>query len=337
MANYWSNKLGFIFCVFGIVFIALFQETQSANPSIQLVWLYTINGYGGHDFFLEPQGIWFDSNQNEILIADTDNDSIGIFDTNGKLRFRFGREKRVSSPVSVATDSAGNIYWSEANTLKVKQADFRGELIKEYDFSKFTLGQEQFTPLDSYSKKTIRQIEPDSLTGLIPGKLFIDKTDNLYVIDRANGQVVKLNSQGQFMAALDGIQENQLQSEQYAGLQITKDDKLYLLSSLGTAIHTFDTTNHLVQSFGEHGSQEFNFSFPTGFAIDRKGRIWIVDSFQHRLKIFSSKGDYLFQLGTTGKENGQFYFPIDLVFDSQGRVYVLEKGTNRVQVFEIKE
>jgi sugar lactone lactonase YvrE len=329
MENYWLNKN---FTLYSLQFTVkklltvncilltisctlLFQQTSASEPSVQLVWLYTINGYGGHDYFVNPQGIWFDSYRNEILIADTDNDSIGIFDTNGNLRFRFGHEKRVSSPISVATDSAGNIYWSEANTSKVKQADFRGELVKEYDFSKLTVGQNQ----------------------IFPGKLFVNKTDNLYMVDRASGQVVKLNPEEQFITALEGIQESPLQSKEYAGLQITQDGKLYLLSSLGKAMHVFDTTNHLIESFGEHGPQEYNVSFPTAFAIDGKERIWIVDSFQNRLKLFSANGDYLFQLGATGNENGQFYFPIDMVFDSQGRVYVLEKGTNRVQVFEIKE
>lgn len=329
MANYWSNRK---FTIYSLQFTVkklltvnyilltisctlLFRQTYASEPSVQLVWLYTINGYGGHDYFQEPQGIWFDSYRDEILIADTGNDSIGIFDTHGNLRFHFGREKRVSSPISVATDSAGNIYWSEANTLKVKQADFRGELVKEYDFSKFTVG--------------------DNL--VFPGKLFIDKTDNVYMADRASGQVVKLNSERQFIAAFNGTHESRLQAKEYAELRVTQDGKLYLLSSLGKAMHVFDTANNLIESFGEHGPQEYNVSFPTGFAIDGKGRIWIVDSFQNRLKLFSAKGEYLFQLGTTGTENGQFYFPVDMVFDSQGRVYVLEKGTNRVQVFEIKE
>ena len=313
MLRYWLNNL-IIFIVFCFA-VLLYPASLSAESVPQLKWLYTIDGYGDHDFFQEPQGIWFDSIHNELLIADTGNNSIGIFDSNGRLIFRFGAKRRVSSPMSVVTDSSGNIYWSEINTLKVKKDDFRGEPIQEFNFSQYTEGQNV----------------------IVPGKLYIDKSGNLYMIDRGNGQVVKLNSKGNFISILNGMKDSHLQGEQFADLEITKDSTLYLLSHVGTAVYVFDSQNHLIRNFGEHGNLDMNVSFPTGLAIGPKGRIWIVDNFQNRLKVFSPEGEYLFQLGVTGKGDGQFYFPVDLTFDDQNHLYVLEKGTNRVQVFEVLE
>jgi DNA-binding beta-propeller fold protein YncE len=308
MNSYWLNnrlRLSYLLLFFII-------GSNVGSCASELVWLYSIDGYGNHDYFQNPQGLWFDSVHNELLIADSDNNTIGIFDTQGNLKYRFGTMKKVSSPISIASDSAGNILWSEVNTRKIKQTDFRGEALRELNFA-------------------------PSQSDIIPGKVYLDQNNLLYFIDRANGTVLKSNRQGELQNIITSTPENPMYGDQMTDLEIDKEGKLYLLTSLGPAVHIFNNQYQLLQNFGQHGEEEFNVSFPTGLAIDPANRIWIVDSFQHRLKVFSSTGKYLFQLGTTGQQNGQFYFPIDLVFDTKGRIYVLEKGTNRVQVFELKE
>ena len=308
MNSYWLNKqlrLSYLLLFF---IIGLYVGSCAS----ELVWIYSIDGYGNHEYFQNPQGLWFDTRQNELLIADTGNDAIAIFDINGNLRYRFGANKRVSSPVTIATDSSGNIWWSESNTGKLKQTDYRGELLQKIDFH-------------TTQPKTI------------PGKIFITRNNELYFIDRANSAVVKLSSDGTLQKLIVSTPTVPIFGDQMSDLELASDGTTYLLNTLGSAIHIYDNNNQPLRTFGQHGNEEANVSFPTGLALDSAGRIWIVDSFQHRLKVFSSSGKYLFQLGTTGQQNGQFYFPIDLVFDSQGRIYVLEKGTNRVQVFEFKE
>lgn len=314
MRSFWyTNTNKIIIGLFSIILIIGYLNNSSAAP--QLVLLNTINGYGGHQFFLNTQSIWFDANHQEILIADTDNNTIGIFDLRGNVRFRFGSEKKVSSPASIATDSTGNIYWSEDNTGKLKKSDYRGELLLEFQFSSITAGQNP----------------------IIPGKLFIDRKNELYFIDRGNNQVIKCDLNGKILALLNGIKPVKLPGQQLTDIVVDENGKLYVLSSLGLAVTIYDNDNKILTGFGQHGETDLNVSFPTGFAIDSIGRIWIVDSFQHRLKIYSPSGVFLFQLGVTGDNPGQFHFPIDIMFDSQGRIYVLEKRMNRIQVFELKE
>ena len=112
--------------------------------------------------------------------------------------------------------------------------------------------------------------------------------------------------------------------------------KIYIVSSLGVAVHVFDTDGKYICEFGSHKQESGGFSFPSSCAIDSHGRIWVTDSFQHSIKVFKEDGKFLFQWGKIGEGEGELLFPVDIDFDSNGRLYVLEKGNSRVQVFAVE-
>lgn len=84
---------------------------------------------------------------------------------------------------------------------------------------------------------------------------------------------------------------------------------------------------------------------PSSVAIDTNGDIIVCDSGNHRIQIFSSKtyevleiiGQRKASIGKTdilpSSRPGRFSFPTNVVVDSKGNIIVADNGNNRIQIF----
>ena len=138
--------------------------------------------------------------------------------------------------------------------------------------------------------------------------ILIDKDDNVWLVDRDNGQVMKFTTQGE------------------------------LLMTIGTKGYRSDTGADPTD-FGSNayrsvtrGGEPFN--LPAGIALAPSGDIFIADGYANcRVHKFSSEGRHLLSWGEPGNGPGQFNLPHGVWIDKHGRVLVADRENDRVQAF----
>jgi NHL repeat len=87
-------------------------------------------------------------------------------------------------------------------------------------------------------------------------------------------------------------------------------------------------------SWGETGTGDGEFQYPTGVATDSHGNVYVVDSGNSRIQKFTPNGTFLTRFGSAGPGDGQFDFPADVAVDSDDNIYVAEILNDRIQKFD---
>ena len=141
-----------------------------------------------------------------------------------------------------------------------------------------------------------------------PHAILVDKDDNVWLVDRNHGQVMKFTAQG---------------------------ERLMTIGAQGYRSHTgADPTEISATSYKgvTHGGEPFN--LPAGIALAPSGEIFIADGYANcRVHRFSPEGKLLLSWGDPGDGPGQFNLPHGVWIDRHGRVLVADRENDRVQVF----
>ncbi len=141
-----------------------------------------------------------------------------------------------------------------------------------------------------------------------PHAISIDKEDNLWLVDRDNGQVFKLTSQGELLLTI--------------GTKGFRSD---------TGVDPEDSSSNAYEKVTHPGDP---FNRPTGVAVAPSGEIFVSDGYANcRIHKFSSDGKHLLSWGEPGDGDGQFNLPHGIFIDRQGRVIVADRQNDRIQVF----
>ena len=143
---------------------------------------------------------------------------------------------------------------------------------------------------------------------LFPHAIILDKEDNVWLVERNGGQIMKFTSDGK------------------------------LLMTIGTAGFRSDTgaDNSVFSSNGytevTHGGDPFN--LPAGIAINDAGEVFIADGYANaRVHKFTSDGKLIKSWGGPGSGPGEFNLPHGAWIDSKGRLLIADRENDRIQVF----
>ncbi len=138
--------------------------------------------------------------------------------------------------------------------------------------------------------------------------ILLDKDDNVWLVDRNNGQVYKYTSGGD------------------------------LLMTIGDKGHRSDTGAD-PENFGADTYKQVThpggpFNLPAGIALNDAGEIFIADGYANcQVHKFSPEGELLLSWGEPGTGPGQFNLPHGAWVDKQGRVLIADRENDRVQAF----
>lgn len=292
------------------------QPPDTGKRPIEIQFSYSIDGYGKNTPFNSPVAFCLDEKHNELLIADTGNNAIGIFaaDT-GEFKGRLDSAVQLRSPCGIAVDNDGSIYVACSDSSIIKIFDFKGALLDSIDIS---------ADRQKMSAK--------------PGKIhWDDSAEELYVIDRANQQILICKDK-KFRSEIQPFPEDTdwKKAPMLQDAAVDADGKIYAISAAGNAITVLDCKGKSIKSFGRHGDTNDTVSFPVAVSIDKKNRLWIIDNFRHCITVFDSQGKYITTCGIYGTDQGNLFFPADIII-KDNTLFVLEKGAERVQVFTVKE
>ena len=268
---------------------------------------------------------------------------------------------RFSYPMSVATDSHGDVYVTDHYNGRIQKFDSNGNLTLKWSDA----------PGGSSGRNTLDQ----------PRGLAIDSSDNLYVGDQGGRRIIKFSNTG---ALLDQWSVGDAQvldvavnatGEVYAVLAGNGGDRIAKYNSTGTPltewngsnnagpfgfwvgngggavaidaagqvyvadfgndrIQTFDGNGGPISTWGSYGSGASDLRGPSDLAFDSHGDLFVVNYYGNRVQKFDTSGNLLDGWGSGGDGDGQFSGPYGIAVSGSGDIYVADTNNNRIEKFE---
>ncbi len=198
------------------------------------------------------------------------------------------KQARLKLPAGLAFDDAGNLYIADRENHRVRKVDARGNITTVAG-----TGTAGFSGDGGPAIKA--QLN-------LPAGVAVDKKGNLYIADRSNDRIRKVNSKG------------------------------VISTVAGSGVDGF---------FGDAGpALKANLSKPFGVAVDNKGAIYIADRGNNRIRRVDAHG-----IISTVAGDGAFFFigdngpayrasiagPTGVAVDSEGSIYVADRNNNRIR------
>jgi len=88
-----------------------------------------------------------------------------------------------------------------------------------------------------------------------------------------------------------------------------------------------------IGQFGDFGTDDGGFVWPTSLAVDSQETIYVTDEHRHDVQLFDQDGNFVSKFGKFGSDVGELNRPSGIAVDSHDHVYVVDHLNNRIQVF----
>ena len=302
-----------------------------------------------------PEDVEVDGSGN-IYIADTRSHRIRKVDSSGIITTVAGRGVRgvrgdggpatsagVEWPVGIALDGSGNLYITQVKNERIRKVDSSG-IITTVAFGDHEFGGDGRRATAALLNR--------------PADVAVDRAGNLYIADRDNHRIRKVNSSGIITTFAgtgteggsgDGGQATEAQLKDPNGVAVDRSGNVYIAAQLNHRVRKVDSSGTItafagtgaVGFSGDGGpATEARVSRPHGVAVDRAGNVYIVDWDKHRVRKVDSSGTITTIAGTGtegfGGDGGPateafFNYPTFVAVDGAGNVYIADSKNHRIR------
>ncbi|RMZ98130.1 RING finger nhl-1 [Brachionus plicatilis] len=261
-----------------------------------------------------PLDLAINSFNNNILVTDSRNHRIQIFDQEGKFSRCFGamgtKEGEFNSPAGIYIDTMSNVY-------VVDRLNHRIQIFDRY-----------CRYLRSISSGQGNQ--PGQLNN--PWGIAVNKISEIFVCDKENDRICVFNPSGKFLRSFGhyGSENGRLDKPCY--IHVTNDNKVFVSDCMNHRIQVFDTNGVFLFKFGREGTKSGEFKYPRGVTCDQEGCILVADSGNSRIQVFANDGRFIAEFGAKGIDSGMFQGVEGLCINKNSNVLVCDKDNNRIQI-----
>ncbi len=294
-----------------LIFLVLPLLVYRADSAEGYSFLYAFGERGkAEGQFQYPVGMAVDKDNN-IYVADWNNDNIQKFSSSGTFLKRFGQDDKenwIRKPVGIA---------------------LHGDVIYVSEFGNHSIWI--FTRDGGY-KGRFGQIGRGPGQLLYPRGITVDSNGNIYVADYRNGRVQKYGPDGTYLQQVVYKDSSTGKTSNPRGILIDHEDNLYITFTGEDMVAKYDSGLNLLFLFGKKGTGPGQFVGPRYIAEDSDGNLCISDYLNNRIVQFSAGGNAGLSFGAT-EGPGELKRPEGLVFDSLDNLYVADAENNRVVVF----
>ena len=296
--------------------------THALAPSLRSSFGEAGAGEGQLD---EPYGLALDS-EGHIWLADSENSRIEEFGPDGQLLRQLGSEGagagQVQQPYGIAVGPEGNAWVADSFNSRIDVFGPEGEFLKAIGWG---VADGESPELQVCTTTCFGGIAGTGEGQLHhPYGLDFDSEGHLWVISTWGDRVVEFNREGEYLSQFE------VGGGGYSDIAVDAEDDLWVVS-YNEAVKKFSPAGELLVEFGEEGTGEGQFDFPTGISVDAEGNLWVADSENDRVQEFNPQGQYLAQFGESGAAEGQLDFPRKVAFDSEGDLWLADSENNRVE------
>jgi hypothetical protein len=288
-----------------------------------LVPVDAIYGHLSEGAFSEPVGVCFDAEARELLVADSKNGLIGIYNSELTPVFAFGGPATLVEPLKVRALPGGNICVLDALQTELRRFTYRGDALPGLRFL--------HEPSPGATPEAVRI---HSFEIAADGRWFIGAQE------KDAGRLFTFDRDGKFVRELE-VSKKAGSFRSIVDMALSREGRLAVVDQACVpAIHVYEPDGTLSAAFGAHDVGLQDFTAPIAVAFDEEGYLYAVDLLKHDVKIFTVKGDFLGHFGgwtstpTRGRGPGELLYPVDIACAPGGRIFVAERYGQRVQVFE---
>ena len=252
-------------------------------------------------------------------------------------------------PYGVAVDGAGNLYIADTYNQRIRKVDSTGTITT-------VAGPGEFGFLGDGGPAT------EALLAA-PTGVATDGAGNLYIADRNNNRIRKVDSTGTITTIAgsgeygfdrggfsgDGGPATEAQLAVPWGVALDGAGNLYIADSRNHRIRKVDSSGTIttVAGTGEFGfggdggpAVQARLDFPTGVATDGAGNLYIADTYNHRIRKVDSSGTITTiagsEVGGFGRDGvpateTRLAAPTDVAVDGAGNLYIANTGNHRIR------
>ena len=237
-----------------------------------------VRAYGGETVLLNPVDVALSPRGDRVYVADSYLHQVVIFDRDGALVSRVGRDE-------------GDIRAKTARRLNAVVAG-QEAAAREGDPT-YNHGQGESNDLVENRSMEYGQFRYPAFVATAP-----DGT--VYVSDGMNFRVQALAADGTFLRSIGRLGDTPGSMARPKGIAVDSEGHLYVVDAAFNNVQIFDDEGRLLLAFGAFGAGPGQLWMPTGLSIDQRDRIFVADRYNNRLQIFEylADGRSLTQSGT---------------------------------------
>lgn len=364
-----DKPIGIAIDASGNLYIASKQNSRIRKVNLSTGIISTVAGNGIQGFggdgglatdanLYEPSGLALDALGN-LYIADSHNNRIRKVDANtgiistvaGDGSYSFGGDGGLATnaslynPLGITIDAFGNFYIADTDNNRIRKVNAITGIITTVAGGSATSGLG-----DGGLATNARLSTPSSVT--------FDASGNLYIADKGNERIRKVNISTGVISTVVGSGFNlgdgglATVANLYSPTCVAFDasGNLYIADYWHHRIRKVTTSTGIISTVAGNGNQGFggdggsataaNLNFPTGVAVDASGNLYIADQNNRIRKVNAVTGIISTVAGngftTYGGDGGiatlaSLYEPYDAVIDSLGNLYISDFGNNRIR------
>ena len=292
--------------IIGFVTMLLLQSVAYAHREVDFVTSFGGKGEAKGKFAKETY--WAFDKDGNIYVSDTENYRIQKLDKNGNFLMQIDGSEEYAGfvfqhPTDIAVGDDGSIYvldWAIvhiANTESPKIFNYGPCVRKFANDGKFI---EMFT-IDDLTKqvKNLESAAPGldedgNYALIIPqGKtdreflIAVDVQDNIYVLDKDESKIYKLNGEGKLIATFGSYGSGNGQFIRAADIDADDNGNLYVADTGNHRIVKFDAEGK-AQTIGEYGDEDGQLRSPFQIAVLGDGNILVADKVKYRKNYIST-------------------------------------------------
>lgn len=298
--------MGFAYCLLPIAFILLAAASLSfAEEKSEIKTVAVIVGDENMGRLKQPSGLFFDEARQRLYVADSGNGRLVSFDSGFKYLAELTNEA-MALPAGFVRNKDGHFFVIDSGKGDIVFIDLEKKAVKPFALSGVPSAGEQF----------------------VPGRIAIDKDNQLYVIDKLNKRIIIADQTGAF------VREVAVKDKGFSGFtDVRVDDKgeIYALDTIGGQVYIFDEKGNAISMFGGRNGKN-GFRFPMSLAVDKNGLIYVADQHAGKILVFDKKGIFQYAISKPGVKEGELAAPSYIFIDKEGRIYTID--SNRIQVFQ---
>ena len=253
-------------------------------------------------------------------------------------------EAQVSQPQSLALDAVGNLYITDRNNHRIRKVDPMGNISTVAGTGEFGFSGDGGPAVEAQLAR--------------PYSVAFDAAGNLYIADRNNQRIRKVDSMGNITTVAgtgergfsgDGGPALEAQLSFPFDLALDTEGNLFIADTGNHRIRKVDSMGNIstVAGTGEPGfsgdggpALEAQINSPYSVALDAAGNLFLADRFNSRIRKVNSDGIIATIAGTgavgSAGDGGpavdaELYHPQGVAVDLWGNVYIGDSGNNRIR------
>jgi len=224
--------------------------------------------------FRGPSGLAVDPSGEFLYVADTGNQRVQKFTTNGAFVAKWGflgsGPGQFKEPSGIAVDPSGDfLFVADTGNHRVQKFRTSGDFVTQWGSEGSDVGQ--------FKEPSAIAVDPDGL---------------VYVLDTGNHRMQRFTGQGALAIPWGAADTSEVRLKQPIAIGVNRNGWVYMLDKGNPSVQVFNSAGLPTFAWGEAGVGDGEFREPSAIAIGPNAGTYVIDQATPRVQTFSSTGEF---------------------------------------------